>query len=137
MDKSIFQQSARFVIVGVSTTAIHYGLYLLFKIWTPIWLAYTISYILELILNYTLTNFFTFKTAPSTSNGVAFLFARGLCYVLEMLLLKFFLWIGLSSTLAPLPIYLVVGTINFFNLRFFFTRRKKESLSNNSESDPC
>lgn len=117
-----WQQPIRYAIVGGLATAIHYGLYLLLQLWIWPWLAYTIGYALSFVVNYILTNYFTFRTQPSTRNGIGFVISHTVNYGLHIGLLELFLWIGIPNEWAPFPVFAIVIPINFFILRFFFTK---------------
>jgi len=119
-------QPIRFCLVGGLATAIHYGIYLLFQLWILPWLAYTIGYALSFVVNYILTNYYTFRTRPSAQNGVGFIISHAINYGLHIGLLELFLWIGIPNILAPIPVFLIVIPVNFFILRFFFTKLSKK-----------
>lgn len=114
------QPAIRFCLVGVLATGIHYGIYLLLNLWIWTWLAYTIGYAISFVLNYILTNYFTFKTKPTIKNGAGFVVSHLINYGLHIGLLEVFIWIGISATWAPIPIYCIVVPINFLILREFF-----------------
>lgn len=114
------KQVLRFCLVGVLATGIHYGVYLLLNFWIWTWLAYTIGYAISFVLNYILTNYFTFKTKPTIKNGAGFVVSHLINYGLHIGLLEVFIWIGISATWAPIPIYCIVVPINFLILREFF-----------------
>lgn len=115
-----WQELIRFGVVGVVATGIHYGIYLLLNLWIWTWLAYTIGYGISFCANYLLTNYFTFRTKPTIKNGAGFALSHIINYALHILLLECFLWIGISETWAPLPVYCIVIPVNFLILRRFF-----------------
>lgn len=119
-----WRQPIRFVIVGGLATALHYGLYLLFQNIMWAWLAYTIGYAVSFVMNYILTNYYTFKTRPNTKNGVGFIISHAINYALHVGLLELFLWIKIPNEWAPLPVFMIVIPINFFLLRYFFIKRQ-------------
>ncbi len=114
------KEVVRFGVVGVVATGIHYGVYLLLNLWLWTWLAYTIGYALSFVVNYLLTNYFTFRTRPTWRNGAGFALSHLINYTLHILLLEFFLWVGVPEVWAPLPVYAVVIPVNFLILRRFF-----------------
>lgn len=122
----------RFGIVGVLATAVHYGIYLLLQIWFWTWLAYTIGYALSFVMNYVLTNYFTFKTKPNVQNGVGFIISHAINYGLQIVLLESFLWIGIERIIAPLLVYGIVIPINFILVRFVFTKIDKLKVKKNA-----
>ena len=118
----------RFAIVGVLATGIHYGIYLLLvwlndigeeeTLYTNI--AYSIGYIIAWFCNFYLSAHFTFKSNTSVKRGIGFALSHGLNYLLHLLFLNFFLWIGMSETLAPIPVFCIVIPINFVLVRYVF-----------------
>ena len=62
----------RFGIVGVISTALHYGIYWVLQYWMNVNIAYTIGYVLSFLVNYYLTALFTFKEKTSAKNGLGF-----------------------------------------------------------------
>jgi putative flippase GtrA len=120
---SRWQELIRFCIVGGIATVVHYGIYLLLKLWIATWLAYTIGYALSFIMNYLLTNAFTFKTKPTIKNGGGFIISHGINYGLQIILLELFITLGISSSLAPIPVYCIVIPVNFLLVRFVFKKK--------------
>lgn len=115
-------EAVRFCLVGGIATIVHYGFYLLLNLWIWTWLAYTIGYALSFVMNYALTNYFTFKTKPSVKNGIGFALSHCVNYGLHIGLLELFLWLGVVDWLAPIPVYCIVIPINFLLVRFVFKR---------------
>lgn len=120
----------RFCIVGLIATAIHYGLYLVLinaiEINGEVWVnaAYTIAYVVSWMCNLWLTAHFTFRKQVTFKRGVGFAVSHGVNYLLHLLFLNFFLWIGISKQWAPLPVYCIVVPINFILVRTVFKRLK-------------
>ena len=78
-----YRSAVRFVLVGVLGTGIQYGIYyLLLDIFQRYWpdlgiltsVAFTAGFIIEMICNYFITSFYTFKMRPSWKNAGGFLF---------------------------------------------------------------
>lgn len=124
-----WKEVIRFCVVGGFATVVHYGIYLLLQVWMWAWLAYTMGYALSFLMNYVLTNYFTFKTKPTVQNGVGFVISHAVNYGLHIGLLELFLWIGLSNVWAPIPVYCIVIPVNFLLVRFVF---KNLNSKNNS-----
>lgn len=119
----IFFLSKEFVrwgIIGVLATIIHYGIYLLLKPFILIGIAYTIGYIISFFCNYYLNCRYNFKKRASLKNGIGFSLSHFFNYILQIVLLKIFVCIGLSEELAPLFVYVIVVPINFLLVRFVF-----------------
>lgn len=127
--KQINQQSAfiRFVIVGIVATAIHYGLYFLLQFLIEVNIAYTTGYLISFIANFYLTAYFTFRTRPSWGKAFGFGGAHLCNYLLHIGLLNLFLYLGLSKTLAPIPVLAIAIPINFLMVKFVFKRKKAPS----------
>lgn len=119
-----WRQPIRFAIVGGLATAIHYGVYLLLQLWIWPWLAYTLGYAFSFVVNYMLTNYFTFRTRPSAKNGAGFVFSHVVNYGLHIGLLELFLYVGVPNEWAPIPVFAIVIPVNFFLLRYFFVKRQ-------------
>ena len=114
----------RFVIVGVIATIIHYGVYYLLKSNINVNIAYTIGYVVSWLFNLLLTLKFTFRSDFSWKKTAGFAGSHAVNYVLHMLFLNLFLWLGFSSTLAPLPTYCCVVPINFVLVRTVFKSKR-------------
>lgn len=120
-------QFFRFVLVGGSATAIHYAIYLgLNYLGFKINIAYTVGYGLSFIFNYIASNYFTFKEKPSTQNGVKFIGAHCCNYVIQMLLLNIYLYIGIPKTIAPIGVFVISIPVNFVLVRLAFKTSKKK-----------
>lgn len=120
--KSILFQFLRFGIVGVIATALHYGIYWFLMHYMNASVAYTIGYILSFVVNFFLTSFFTFKKKATVKKGIGFAVSHGVNYLLHIGLLNLFLWIGLSKSLAPIPVFCIVIPVNFLLVRFVFRK---------------
>ncbi len=110
-------EAVRFIIVGVLATSVHYGLYLLLALWMNVNVAYTIGYGLSFVMNYYLSNYFTFKTKPDVKKGIGFIGSHLVNYGLHIVLLNVFLWIGVGQSLAPLFVYAIAIPVNFILVR--------------------
>lgn len=125
------KQFIRFALVGALATAIHYGLYLLIvwandigedeTLYTNI--AYSIGYVVAWCANFYLSAHFTFQSNTSLKRGIGFALSHGVNYVLHIIFLNLFLWIGLSETIAPIPVFCIVIPINFILVRYVFTSK--------------
>ena len=120
--KSLFRLPAfvRFVLVGGFATAFHYGLYLLLRCVIEVNLAYTIGYVLSFVANFYLTAWFTFQRSPSWRRGLGFGGAHLVNYLMHMGVFNLFLWMGVPSQWAPLPVFAIVVPVNFLLVRFVF-----------------
>ncbi|MGN0191416.1 MAG: GtrA family protein [Candidatus Cryptobacteroides sp.] len=112
----------RFAIVGVIATGIHYGLYLLLKLFINVNIAYTLGYLTSLVCNFWLTARFTFKSGVSALRGVGFVLSHVVNYLLHIGLLNIFLKLGIPSSLAPIPVYCIAVPVNFLLVRTVFRK---------------
>lgn len=126
MKKETFGELIRFGVVGTISTAIHYGIYWVLMHWMNVNVAYTIGYILSFLVNYYLSAHYTFKEKTSAKNGIGFGGAHLTNYLLHMVLLNFFLWLGLSPELAPIAVYAIAVPTNFVLVRFVFKHFKSK-----------
>lgn len=122
MNKEAIGEMVRFSIVGVLVTAIHYGVYWLLQLVVNVNIAWTAGYVAGFIVNYYLSAFYIFRKKTSVKNGAGFGMAHVVNYLLQMVLLNFFIWIGLSAEMAPVGIYAVSIPVNFLLVRFVFKK---------------
>lgn len=112
----------RFALVGVFATLFHYLIYWILQHWINVNVAYTIGYALSFICNFFLTSYFTFKKKASVKRGIGFSGAHLFNYLFQMILLNVFIYLGLSKTLAPIPVYMIAIPVNFLLVRYVFKR---------------
>ena len=130
-----YRSAVRFVLVGAFGTGLQYGIYyLLLNLFQQQWpdvgiltsLAFTIGFVMEMICNYFLTSFYTFKVRPNWKNAGGFLFGRAINYVIQMLLLNALIWLHMSEEFAGILAIALAGVINYFILLPFYKDKKKE-----------
>ncbi len=112
----------RFGIVGLSATAIQYVAY-----WVGLQMlnhniAMTIAYLLSFLFNLWASLKYTFRVGGTPGRGAGFALAHVVNYLLQMATLNLFVDLGVSKTLAPLPMFAVCVPINFLLVRFFLKR---------------
>lgn len=122
--KQTFGEIIRFAIVGTTSAAIHYAIYWVLQHWINVNIAYTIGYVLSFLVNYYLSAHFTFHEKTSTKNGIGFGGAHLVNYLLHIVLLNFFLWLGLSNEVAPFAVLAIAVPTNFVLVRFVFRHLK-------------
>ena len=115
-------EMVRFVLVGGFATLLHYVLYLLLKQWLEVNVAYTLGYVVSFVANFYLTAFFTFRSAPSWRKLVGMGGAHGVNYLLHLALLNLFLFVGMPSTWAPLPVFAIAVPVNFLLVKYVFKK---------------
>lgn len=132
-----YRSAVRFVCVGIFGTLLQYGVYYLFLIIfrrvlpdsnTMASVAFTIGFYLEMIVNYFLTNYYTFRTHPSWRNAGGFVFSRAVNYLLQLFFLNTLLWLSISEEAAGFVAIIIAGVINYFLLRRIFQTKKVEHV---------
>lgn len=117
-------QFVRFVIVGCTAAALHYGCYYLLQRHIDVNVAYTAGYCIALVCNFFLTTYFTFRRKPSARKAVGFGFSHLINYLLHIVLFNSFLYAGVSRELAPLLVLSIAVPTNFLLLHFVFTSKR-------------
>lgn len=131
----------RFGIVGVAATVVQYVVYWILIQFNPItqhptantqegapdnhlWptIAMTLGYAISFVFNFYASTHFTFRVKANARRGAGFAFSHLVNYLLQMVVLNFFLWLGLSKTIAPLPMFCICVPVNFLLVRFFLKR---------------
>lgn len=112
----------RFGIVGVLATLLQYAIYTMLLLWCSPSLSMTVGYILSFIFNFIASTRFTFKVETNARHGAGFALSHVVNYLLQMATLNFFLWIGVSKTLAPIPMFCICVPVNFVLVRFFLKK---------------
>lgn len=122
--KPLIKEFVRFGVVGVVATALHYGIYYLLQPFVNVNLAYTTGYVISFVVNFYLTSYFTFGTAPSWKKMVGMGGAHLVNYALHIVLLNVFLYGGIPKAWAPLPVFAIAIPVNFLLVRFVFKHKK-------------
>ncbi len=122
LDRKTWGEVRRFVVVGIVAAAVHYAVYWLLMQRIEVNTAYTIGYVVSFVVNYYLSARYTFRRKKSVGNGLGFVGAHVCNYLLQMLLLNFFLWIGLGKTLSPIGVYAIAVPVNFVLVRTVFRK---------------
>ena len=130
-----YHSAARFVLVGALGTGVQYGIYyLLLMVFQRQWpdvgiltsVAFTVGFVVEMVCNYFLTSYYTFRVKPSLKNIGGFLIGRALNYVIQLLFLHTMIWLQISEEWAGIIAIMLAGVINYFVLLPFFRQQKKE-----------
>ena len=130
-----YRSAVRFVLVGALGTGLQYGIYYLllgiFRSQFPgvgilTSVAFTVGFVMEMVCNYFMTSFYTFRVAPSLKNIGGFLMGRALNYVIQLLFLYVMIWLHMSEEWAGIVAIMLAGVINYFVLLPFFRANKKE-----------
>ena len=120
--KPLVKEFIRFGVVGVLATALHYGIYYFLQSFINVNVAYTTGYVISFIVNFYLTSYFTFGTTPSWKKLVGMGGAHLVNYLLHIILLNVFLYLGVSKAWAP--VFAIAIPVNFLFVRFVFKHKK-------------
>ena len=129
-----YRSAVRFVLVGAVGTGLQYGIYyMLLGVFQQHWpevmiltsLAFTIGFVMEMICNYFLTSFYTFRVRPNWKNAGGFLVGRALNYVIQLILLNCLIWLHMSEEWAGIAAIALAGVINYFVLLPFYKDNKR------------
>ena len=112
----------RFGIVGALATLLQYAIYSVMLLWCSPSLSMTVGYVLSFIFNFVASTRFTFKVETNAKHGAGFALSHVVNYLLQMVTLHFFLWIGVSERLAPIPMFCICAPVNFVLVRFFLKK---------------
>ena len=122
--KPLVKEFIRFGVVGVLATALHYGIYYFLQSFINVNVAYTTGYVISFIVNFYLTSYFTFGTTPSWKKLVGMGGAHLVNYLLHIILLNVFLYLGVSKAWAPVLVFAIAIPVNFLFVRFVFKHKK-------------
>ena len=122
--KPLVKEFIRFGVVGVLATALHYGIYYFLQSFINVNVAYTTGYVISFIVNFYLTSYFTFGTTPSWKKLVGMGGAHLVNYLLHIILLNVFLYLGVSKAWTPVPVFAIAIPVNFLFVRFVFKHKK-------------
>ncbi len=123
IDDDRFRQFLRFGVVGVLSSALHYGIYYLLLFITVATIAYAAGYVISFVCNYLLTNYYTFQTKPSWKHFIGFAGSHAINFGLHMVLFSLFLWMGMHKLLIPIVVMGIAMLVQFTILRWVFVKR--------------
>lgn len=112
----------RFGLVGGTATLLQYGAYWLLLHWLAPTLAMTVAYAISFAFNFYASTQFTFRVKATARHGAGFALSHAVNYVLQMTVLNAALWMGISDTLAPIPMFAICVPVNFVLVRYFLKR---------------
>jgi len=120
---------ARFLMSGLFNTAVTYVLYLLFLQFMSYQLAYSVVFVIGILISYVLNAGFVFRTRMTLKTLARFPLVYGAQYVLGMgLVLGLVEVVGLATWLAPLGAIMVTVPLTFVLSRYIFTANKKTEV---------
>lgn len=115
-----------FCIVGSTAMAIHYGIYYVLLPVLPVIVSFSLGYFISFLYNFTMTSYFTFKVKPSVGKFFRFAASHGTNYLLQILLLNFFIHVtGLNERMAPIPVYAISVPVNYMLVRLAMKHKLK------------
>ena len=117
-----YKRFIRFSIVGTIAWVILYAVYYLFLSLLGHTASYTIGYIVSFIVNYLLTVKFTFEVEASAQNGIGFIFCHVINWLLQLVLLNIFIYLGMNNIIAPIPVMAISVPVNFLMVRFVMNK---------------
>lgn len=108
------RQWLRFIVAGTFNTALSYGCYLFLASYITYQLAYLCAYALGVVAAYGLNAKYVFRLSCSWRG----LFSYPIVYVVQyglgaLLLWIMVQWVGLSQTLAPLPVMVCLVPLSY------------------------
>lgn len=114
----------RFVLTGSVNTAASWLVYLLFNLFLPYAVAYTISYVFGIVFTYYLNTRWVFKVPMKWSTFMQFPLVFGLRYCLDMSVLFVLVnYVGCPETFAPLVTIALTLPVGFLLSRLVLKRR--------------
>ncbi|MGL5273360.1 MAG: GtrA family protein [Phocaeicola sp.] len=120
IDRNKLLEFVRFCVVGGIAAGLHYATYYLLQQLLTLNVAYTIGYLLSLLVNFILTSYFTFRTKPSTKKAAGFGFSHLINYLIHIGLLNLFVTIGIPRLLAPVLVLIVAVPTTYLLLRIIY-----------------
>ena len=116
--KERLMEMVLFCIVGSTAMAIHYGIYYMLLPLLSVNVSYSLGYFISFLYNFTMTSYLTFKVKPSVGRFFRFAASHGTNYLLQILLLNFFIHVaGLNEKMAPVPVYAISVPVNYMLVR--------------------
>lgn len=129
-----YRSVVRFTIVGAIGTAMQYGIYYVFlalferhcpDLHAYVTIAFTIGFCVEMVSNYLLTSFYTFRSRPCLKNAGGFLVGRGVNYVVQIGFLHLLILCSMPEEWAGIVAIVLAGIVNYFVLMPFFKKKKE------------
>lgn len=114
----------RFGLVGGLATVVQYGLYVVFvnAVGTTAVVSTLISYAISFVLNFFLSNYFTFHSSPNALKGLGFTLSHLINMGMQVGLVAIFKGI-VGPTLALLPALGICIPLNYLMVRFALTSK--------------
>lgn len=113
---------ARFGLVGVAATLLQYAIYWALLHCASHNVSMTVGYALSFVFNFFASTRYTFRVKANAKHGAGFALSHLVNYLLQMVTLNLFIWLGVSERLAPIPMFCICVPVNFILVRFFLKR---------------
>ena len=126
-------QFIRFCIVGGTCAMIDAAIFYVVRLFAPYQVALVSGYLISLCVNYLLTVYWTFQTQSSVRNLVGIVGAHMFnLFVVRMGLMTLFVeLIGLSDSIAYLPMAVISAVTNYLVIRTVVKSKTKGNKSPN------
>lgn len=126
--KFLNKQFIKFIIVGLINTVSTYLLYLIFLKLTSYFWAYSISYILGIIISYFLNTLFVFREKTSLKKFLQF----PIVYLVQYLINTFFLYLfvnvlSIRKEISPIIIIVITIPITFLLSKKIIQEKKRKT----------
>lgn len=121
MQKS-WPQFARFLIGGGLNTAFTYAAFLLLNLFLEAVAAYTIIYVLGIMISYLFNTYYVFKAKSTVSKALKFPLVYVIQYILGVTLLSLLLEYGFDSHVAMIGVITVSLPVTFLVSRAILSR---------------
>ena len=129
VNKTEMGQFIRFCIVGGTCAMIDAAIFYVVRLFAPYQVALISGYLISLCVNYLLTVYWTFRTQSSVRNLVGIVGAHMFnLFVVRMgLMLLFVELMGLSDSIAYLPMAVISAVTNYLIIRAVVNYSKRKS----------
>lgn len=128
------RSAVRFTIVGTTGSVVQTWFFMaaLYFMGEPeetsvlFYVAFVIGYLMEMIPNYFVSNWYTFGTNPSLKNAGGFALARAINLPIQLGLLPLFIYLlpDVREDIISLIVIFIAGCINYLICLFFFRKKK-------------
>ena len=127
------RSAVRFMVVGLTGSLVQTWLFMaaLWALGQPekgmllYYVAFGIGFLVEMVPNYLLSNWYTFGTRPNKKNASGFLLARAVNLIIQFSLLPLLVWLlpTWKDDYLSLLVIFVAGCINYLILLLFFKKK--------------
>lgn len=82
--------------------------------------AFAIGFVVEMVVNFFVTAYYTFERKPDKKKAGGFLLARSVNLVCQFAFLHLFVYLSVPENMAGFPSIFLAGVINFFLVKWIF-----------------